>query len=151
MKKLMVVIGICLLVIAMPLTTASPLLKSNHLNTILRQNQPMPTNGSFVGEFAEKNETGYIPLGTLGGTYGGDDHWGTFTGTWTRYDGNGSGTIGGWYMSHIIIGQINTTGVEGSSWFFGLYRVNATDNSFTAGAIIFGEDDYLIRYAMGTI
>ena len=111
----------------------------------------MPTTGTFDGEFAEKNETGYIPLGTMEGTYGGSEHWGTFTGIWSLYDGSASGTIDGWFFSHIFIGQLNTTGVEGSSWFFGLYRVNATDNTFEAGAIVFENDSYVIRYAMGTI
>jgi hypothetical protein len=33
----------------------------------------------------------------------------------------------------------------------GLCRVNTTDNSFVAGAIIGGSNGYFIRYAMGTI
>lgn len=150
MKKLLVVIGICILVVAMPLTTAAPLLKSTHLNAMTRHGQTLMTNGTFEGEFAEKNETGYIPLGTMEGTFSGES-WGTFTGVWSLYEGNTSGTIEGWYFSHIFIGQFNTTGVEGSNWFIGLFRVNTTDNSFVAGALVFGEDNYVMRYAMGTI
>ncbi len=150
MKKILMIIGICVLVAALPMATASPILKSHHLNNLFRQERSMLTNGSFSGMFAEKNETGYVPLGTFSGTFAGDDS-GTFEGIWALDNGTASGSLSGWYWDHIFIGQMNTTGVEGSNWFFGLYRVNTTDNSFEAAAIIFGFDNYAIRYAMGTI
>lgn len=150
MKKILVIIGICIILGAMPITVASPLLKSTHVNSVLREERPMLTNGSFTGEFAEKNENGTIPLGIISGTYAGE-HMGTFTGIWSLYDGNASGTINGWFLGALFLGQLNTTGVEGSDWFIGLYRVNTTDNSFEAGAIVSANDGYAIRYAIGTI
>jgi hypothetical protein len=150
MKKILVILGICLVLVAMPMTTAFPTLGLKHMNKGLRYAQPLPINGSFTGEFALKNETGMIPLGTFSGTYAGE-HIGTFTGIWSLYDGNASGMINGWSLGMIFFGQLNTTGVEGSNWFIGLYRVNTTDNSFEAGTIILGDNDYSIRYAMGNI
>ena len=132
----------------MPLTTASPLLGLKHMNKGIRHAQSLPTDGSFTGAFAEKNETGYVPLGTFGGTYAGENS-GTFTGTWTLNDESAAGTISGWYWGYIFFGQMNTTGTEGSNYFIGLYRVNTTDNSFEAGTIILGNNDYSVRYAMG--
>lgn len=110
----------------------------------------MLTNGSFTGVFALKNDSEYIPLGTFNGTYSGDI-WGTFTGIWSFDNGSASGTIGGWYWGHIFVGQLHTDGINESQWFGGLYRVNTTENSFDAVAVILGNDNYMIRYATGTI
>jgi len=149
MKKLLVIVGICLVLAAMPMTTASPLTGLKQMNKGLRHAQPLPTNGGFIGVLAEKNETGYVPLGTFVGTYAGDTS-GTFTGNWILFDGSASGTISGRYWGYIFFGQMNTTGVEGSNYFIGLFRANTTDHTFNAGAIILGNNDYSIRYAMGT-
>jgi len=146
----MMIIGICIIVAALPMATASPILKSHQVNNLFRHERAMLTNGSFSGIFAEKNETGYVPIGTLSGTFAGENT-GTFEGVWALDNGSASGSFNGWYFSHIFLGQVNTTGVEGSSWVLGLYRVNTTDNSFEAAAILFGTDNYAIRYAMGTI
>jgi hypothetical protein len=148
MKKILLIIGICLILVAMPMTTASPLLKSTPLKNLLQHGRPLLTNGSFTGVFAEKNESGYIPLGTIDGTYT-EQH--SFTGAWSLFDGSVSGTIDGWYWGYIFYGQVHTNGMNESQWFGGLYRVNTTDNSFEAVSIIFGNDNYMIRYAMGTI
>jgi hypothetical protein len=151
MKKIIVVVGICMVLVAMPMTSAFPLFGSKHTNSIQKLIRPTLTNGSFSGVFTEKNETGYIPLGEFNGTYDGGDMMGSFTGTWSMYDGNASGAISGWYWSHLVFGQLNTIGSNQSSIFIGLYRVNTTDNSFEAGAIVFGNDQHYIRYAMGSI
>ena len=147
MKKILLIIGICLILAAMPMTTASPLLKSKPMQNLLQRGRPLLTNGSFTGVFAEKNETGYNPLGTINGTY--SEH--TFIGTWSLFDESASGTINGWYWQHIFIGSFNIDGSNESQWLGGLYRVNTTDSSFEAVSIILGNDDYMIRYAMGTI
>jgi len=147
MKKIIVVLGICLVLIAMPMTTAFPLFGARHTNIIQKHMRPTLTNGSFTGVFAEKNESGYIPLGNFSGTYQGS----TFTGIWTLDDGSASGALGGWSFGYFFAGQMNTTGTNQSNWFFGLYRVNTTDNSFVAGAIIGGSNGHFIRYAMGSI
>ena len=147
MKKIIVVLGICMVLVAMPLTTAFPLLGSNHITKLSRHARPALANGTFTGVFAEKNESGYIPLGNLSGTYQGS----SFTGIWTLDDGSASGALNGWSFGNFFIGQMNTTGTNQSNWFLGLYRVNTTDNSFVAGAIIGGSNGYFIRYAMGTI
>lgn len=140
-----------MVLVAMPMTSAFPLFGSKHANSIQKFIRPTLTNGSFSGVFAEKNETGYIPLGEFNGTYNGGEMMGSFTGTWSMYDGNASGAISGWYGSHLVFGQLNTIGSNQSSIFIGLYRVNTTDNSFEAGAIVFGNDQHYIRYAMGSI
>jgi len=135
---------------AMPMTTASPLLGLRHSNHGLRHSSPTLTNGSFTGVFAMKNETGYVPLGTFSGTYTGE-MFGSFIGTWALYNGSASGTFSGYCLSHLFFGWLNTTGSNQSNMFIGLYRVNTTDNSFEAGAIVFANDQYYIRYMMGTI
>jgi hypothetical protein len=151
MKKILVVVGICIVLAAMPMTSALPLFGSKHVNFLQKHALPTLTNGTFTGVFAEKNESGYIPLGDLSGTYNVGEWTGTFVGTWSLYDGSASGTISGMVWSHLFYGQLNTTGSDESSWFIGLYRVNTTDNSFEAGAIVFGNDQHYIRYAMGSI
>jgi len=151
MKKILVVVGICIVLAAMPMTTAFPLFGARHTNYIQKHIRPTLTNGSFTGVFSEKNETGYIPLGELSGTYNEGGMSNTFVGTWSMYDGSASGDISGWFWNHIFIGQLNSTGSNESSWFVGLYRVNTTDNSFEAGSIVFGNDQYYMRYIMGSI
>ena len=134
----------------MPLTTAAPLLKSTHHASLLPHARPTSTNGSYTGAFALKNDSGYVPLGTFSGTFTGDMS-GEFNGVWTLDDESATGTMNGWYWGYIFIGQMNTDGMNESHWFGGLYRVNETDNSFEAVAIILGNNDYMIRYAMGTL
>jgi hypothetical protein len=151
MKKILVIVGICIVLAAMPMTTALPLFNLKPMNIIQHHARPSLTNGTFTGVFAMKNESGYIPLGEFTGTYDTEEFFGTFVGTWTTYDGNASGTMTGWNWGNIFYGQINTTGSEGSNWFIGLYRLNTTDNTFEAGAIIFGEDQHFIRYMMGSL
>jgi hypothetical protein len=151
MKKILVVVGICIVLAAMPMTTALPLFNLKPMNIIQHHARPSLTNGTFTGVFSMKNESGYIPLGEFTGTYDTEEFFGTFVGTWTTYDGNASGTMTGGNWGNIFYGQINTTGSEGSNWFIGLYRLNTTDNTFEAGAIIFGEDQHNIRYMMGSL
>ena len=103
MKKILLIIGICLILVAMPMTTASPLLKSTPLKNLLQHGRPLLTNGSFTGVFAEKNESGYIPLGTIDGTYT-EQHF--FTGAWSLFDGSASGTIEGTYWGYIFWVQL---------------------------------------------
>jgi hypothetical protein len=159
MKKLLVIFGICLVLAAMPITIASPQLgvqhssqllttTSTHSNHLLRHHNPSLTNGTFTGIFAMKNETGYIPLGTLSGTYTTHE----FEGTWSLDNGTASGTFTGWsWMDNICVGYLNTDGSNDTQWFGALFRVNATDNSFQAVSIVLGYGGYAIRYAMGEI
>ncbi len=149
MKKILAVVGICIFLAAMPMTSASLLSNLRPIN-IIHNAHPALTNGTFTGAYAMKNESGYIPLGEFEGTYESWEFTGSFVGTWTAFDGNSSGTFSGWNWGYFFYGFMNTTGSEGSNLFIGLYRVNTTDNSFEAGAIIFGEDQHFIRYMMGT-
>jgi hypothetical protein len=151
MKKILVVVGICIVLAAMPMTSALPLFSPRHANLMQKHIRAPLTNGTFTGEFAMKNESGYIPLGEFDGTYEAWEWTSSYVGTWTMFDGSASGTMTGWSWGHLFYGQINTTGSEESDWIIGLYRLNTTDNTFEAGAIIFGEDQYCIRYAMGSL
>jgi hypothetical protein len=151
MKKIFVVIGICIVLAAMPMTSAVPLFHSKHLNIMQKHVRPTLTNGTFTGEFSMKNESGYIPLGEFSGTFDAGEWSGTFVGSWSMFDGSAEGTMTGWVWSHLFFGQINTTGTGESNWFIGLHRVNETDNTFQAGAIIFGEEQYTIWYAIGSL
>jgi hypothetical protein len=150
MKKIFVVIGICIVLAAMPMTTALPLFNLRPIN-IIQNARPALTNGTFNGEYAMKNESGYIPLGVINGTYESWNWTASFVGTWTAYEGNTSGALQGWVWGHLFYGTYNTTGSQDSEWFIGLYRLNTTTNTFRAGAILFGEDDNFIRYAMGSL
>ena len=106
------------------------------------------TGGNFTGNFAKKNETGYVILGSLNGTYNKSSNYtGTFEGLWNTTDGNMSGTMAGWFWGHIFLGSIKTD--NSSYWFVGLYGVNTTSNKFYAVSIIFNSS-YVIRYAAGT-
>jgi hypothetical protein len=151
MKKISIIVGVCIILAAMPMTSAVSLFAPNHASLIQNPARPTFTNGTFSGVFAMKNESGYIPLGDFNGTYDVGGWFGSFAGTWTMDEGNVSGTMSGWVLGYIVYGIINTTGGNVSNWFLGLYRVNETDNTFTAGAIIFGEDQHYIRYAMGSL
>jgi hypothetical protein len=163
MKKLLVITGLCLVLAAMPMTiatpqlgvqhsnqlvtTTSPHLGVQHSNLLLRHHNPSLTNGTFTGIFAMKNESGYVPLGTLGGTF--SDY--GFEGTWALENGTASGTFNGYLWGYLCWGELQTDGSNESQWFGGLFRVNETDNSFQAVSIIFGYNSYAIRYAIGDI
>jgi hypothetical protein len=158
MKKLLVIAGLCLVLIAMPMTIASPQVGIQHTNQLLtttqqtnhmlRHHNPSPTNGTFTGIFAMKNESGYVPLGTLEGTF--SDY--GFEGTWALDNGTASGTFNGYTLwGPICWGYLNTDGSNESQYFGGLFRVNETDNSFQAVSIVLGYNGYAIRYAIGDI
>ena len=151
MKKIFVIVGICILLAAMPMTSALPLFNLKPMNIIKNHARPTFTNGTFTGMFAMKNESGYVPLGEFNGTYDIGGWFGTFNGVWTMYDGNLSGTMTGGVWGHLCYGQLNTTGSNESNWFIGMYRVNTTENTFLAGAIIFGDNQHYIRYATGSL
>lgn len=151
MKKILFIVGICVILAAMPMTTAFPLFNQKPMNILTRHARLLNTNGSFTGEFAEKNESGYNILGEFSGTYEMSTWFGTFVGTWTTYEGNTSGTIDGWLLGYLCMGYVNITGGEEPDFFIGLYRVNTTDYTFEAGAIIFAQGDHYIRYAMGSL
>lgn len=106
------------------------------------------TEGNFSGQFAKKNETGYIILGSINGSYQKTSNYtGMFDGMWNTTDGNSSGTMSGWFWGHFYLGEIELE--NDSHWFVGLYRINETSNEFYTAAIIF-TSPYLIRYAAGT-
>jgi hypothetical protein len=94
-----------------------------------------------------KNETGYVPLGTLSGTFTTSN----FEGTWALDNGTASGTFNGWYWGYLCVGQLYTNGSNESQWFGGLFRVNETDNTFQAVSIVLGFNGYAIRYAIGDL
>ena len=157
MKKLLVMVGICLVLAAMPMTFASPqpgvqhanqlLTAATHSNHLLRHHNPSLTNDTFTGIFAMKNESGYVPLGTLSGTFTTSD----FQGIWALDNGTASGTFSGWLWGYLFWGELHTDGSNESQWFGGLFRVNETDNSFQAVSIVLGYNGYAIRYAIGDI
>jgi hypothetical protein len=106
-------------------------------------------DGNFSGMFAKKNESGYVMLGSLEGTYNmSSNNSGSFEGIWDMTDENVSGTFNGWFWGSFILGKIDQD-AGNSSWFIGLYRVNTTSNEFGAVALIFSAP-CIVRYAAGT-
>lgn len=147
MKKLLGILAISLILIAMPLSTAShPGL------TKLMSRHPRPlTDGSFSGAYAMKNESGYVPLGTFSGTYSGDNWTSSFEGTWTSNDGNMSGTMSGMSWGFLYWGELTVTQTNQTTWFGGMFRVNTTDNSFRSISIILTEQNYTMLYELGNL
>lgn len=158
MKKIFAtaIIGLLILGIAAASTTAA-LPKENHKNFGLLNNlrKTLPgrtgTNGTFTGAYALKNDTGYVILGSLAGTYfKQSQNYGTFEGTWTATNGTPAGYMNGYIYHAFLLGQYNITGANETGWFIGLHRVNTTSSEFQAVSIVFTESDYAIRYAAGT-
>jgi len=148
MKKLLVILGICALLTCMPMITASPI-NLKHRGLIPKAS--LQSSGNFSGVFAEKNETGFNILGNISGTYttAGNFSYGSIDGIWTMNDGSASGNFSGYLFRRFFFGKYHVTGGN-PSWFIGLYRLNETSNEFQAISIVFGEDNYLIRYGIGT-
>jgi len=148
MKKLLAVLGISLVILSMtPLTSAHLMNKP-----LIRHHLPATDDGSYSGTFFMKNETGWVPLGEFSGTYSGSNWSASYDGTWYTYDGNSTGTMTGMVWGRLFFGQMNVTGSDQGSWYIGLFDVNSTDSSFRAVSVIFGGDDnYAIRYALGSL
>jgi len=105
------------------------------------------TGGNFSGQYAMKNESGFVILGTINGTYEKNSNYsGSFEAIWNSTDGNASGTMSGWYWGCLFLGQIEYD--NDSYWFVGLYKTNTTSNEFYSVAIIFSSP-WIIRYAAG--
>jgi len=159
MKKIWTVLILGMLIVGMSSVSASFIQKTEKISSrisssviekiddrIARESQQ---DGNFSGMFAKKNESGYVILGSLEGTYNmSSNNSGSFDGIWDMTDENISGTFNGWFWGSFILGQIEQD-TGGSSWFIGLYRVNTTSNEFGAVALIFSSP-CIIRYAAGT-
>ncbi len=159
MKKIMAIFLVGTLLVG--ISSASAIVLQNEKNAVSKPIQKISKNlfsnknigqtsteGNFSGQFAKKNETGYIILGSINGSYQKNSNYtGTFDGIWNTTDENSSGTMSGWFWGHFYLGEIELE--NDSYWFVGLYRVNETSNEFYTAAIIF-TSPYLIRYAAGT-
>jgi hypothetical protein len=120
-----------------------------HKKILRRSTDLNVTTGNFTGKFAKKNDTGYIVLGSLNGTYNKSSNYtGIFEGAWNTTDGNMSGTMAGWFWGYVFFGKIKSD--NSSYWFIGLYRVNTTSNNFYAVSVIF-DSACIVRYAAGTL
>jgi hypothetical protein len=106
------------------------------------------TGGNFSGQYAMKNESGFVFLGSINGSYEmSSNYTGTFEAIWNSTDGNESGNMSGWYWGQFYLGEIEYA--NDSYWFIGIYRVNTSSNEFYSAAIIFSSP-WIIRYAAGT-
>ena len=147
MRKIIVVLGICVILTSMPLIAASP---GSILNKVLPRIGS--TEGTFEGVFAEKDEYGYNILGNVSGSYSVSSRsWGTMSGTWETLDGNVSGDFSGYIWGRLFLGQYDITGSEDEGHYIGLFRVNETTSEFKAISLVFPGDDYLVRYALGDV
>ncbi|UCF13355.1 MAG: hypothetical protein JSW06_03615 [Thermoplasmatales archaeon] len=158
MKKIIAFLIVGTLLMSMTSVSAIVLPKADNLKSPLSVvvKKTFPTtavqtfnNGSFTGQFAKKNESGYVILGSLEGTYSKSSNYtGSFEGNWNTTTGSASGNMSGWFWGPLILGQIqNSTGE--SNWFIGLYHLNTTSSEFSAVAIIMGSW-FGVRYAVGT-
>lgn len=165
MKKIVSIIIVGILVLGIFSVSAIGMQKTDNIKSLHFQNSTrlipqnskklltntvnkISTGGNFSGKFAKKNETGYVILGSLNGTYNKSSNYtGTFKGNWNTTSGNDSGAFSGWFWGYLFIGQIQQK--NNSHWFVGLYRVNATANEFGAVSIIFNSS-WTVRYAAGT-
>jgi len=157
-KKIAAILIIGILVLSISSASAIILPKAGNLvnraplkinNKLTQKNTFLDsTEGNFTGKFAKKNDTGYIILGSLNGTYNKSSNYtGTFSGAWNTTNGSISGTMDGWFWGYVFLGTIKSD--NSSYWFVGLYRVNTTSNKFYAVSVIF-DSSYIIRYAAGT-
>jgi len=157
MKKFMVLflIGILLVGISSASAIVIPKANNNGFGPILKVTEKLAKNtirqtsveGNFSGQFALKNESGYVFLGTVEGTYETSGNYtGSFDGIWNTTDENSSGAMSGWFWGHFYLGQISYD--NDTYWFVGLYRVNTTSSEFYTAAIIF-TSPCLVRYAAG--
>ena len=154
MKKIISLILIGLVVLMLPTATAI-----NFRNTNIIKPQPVlnkinirPTDingtGNFSAMFAKKNDTGYVILGNIEGTYEfSSEYSGSFSGIWNTTSGDASGTLSGWFWGFIFLGSIQYD--NESDWFVGLYRINETSYEFGAIALIL-TSSFPIRYCAGT-
>jgi len=149
MRKLLVILGICVILTCTPILSASQINPFKHRGLIPKIS--LQSGGTFSGEFAMKNETGFIPLGNISGTYTRGANWtaGTLSGIWAMYDETASGDFNGYIFHRLFIAQYNITDGD-SGWFIGLYKLNETTNEFRAISIVFAGENHLIRYAIGT-
>jgi hypothetical protein len=152
MKKLFVIFIIGFLLSGISLSTASTI--EQNQEHLVQKFLPKTLNrdvieGTFTGQFALKNESGYVILGTVEGSYNKTNYTGEFEGVWTLNEDDSTGTFQGWFWGSFFMGQIETT--NGTDWFAGLSMVNETDNSYSAIILALDENyDYYIRYSAGT-
>ncbi len=158
MKKIMAVFMIGILLIGFSSATALVLPKADNFRLrpfkqvtkkLVSENfGQTSTGGNFSGQYAMKNESGYVILGTINGTYEMSSNYsGSFDAIWNSTDGNESGDMSGWFWGALYLGQLEYA--NDSYWFVGLYGVNETASEFYTVAIIF-TSSWTIRYAAGT-
>lgn len=154
MKKIISLILIGLVVLTLPCATAinlrnTDIIKSRPvLNRISVQPVDINGTGNFSGMYAKKNDTGYVILGSIEGTYEfSSEYTGSFSGIWNTTSGNASGTLSGWFWGFVFLGSIQYN--NETDWFVGLYRINETSYEFGAVALIL-TSSFPVRYIAGT-
>ncbi|MHA2367035.1 MAG: hypothetical protein ACXAC7_23990 [Candidatus Hodarchaeales archaeon] len=155
MKKILAILIVGIFVVSIPAASSLmlPRIARRNITTTPVQTTDVPewADGNISGVYAIKNETGqYEILGNLFGYY---DLWwgnssGSFEGTWETLNGSQSGQFAGWFFYQIALGYYNVTGSEESGGFISLIRINETDMSIQAVALVSNEDDYSINYAL---
>jgi hypothetical protein len=149
-KKIVVLVGMCMLLACMPMMTAAP--SFGMRNSVLQPRTLSRGDGTFSGVFAEKNETGYNMLGNLSGDYSmGPGPFGSFSGVWEMDDESAEGAFSGYIIYRFFLGQYNVTDSEQTGEFIGLFKVNQTSNEFMAISLVFTDAGHDVRYALGTL
>ena len=137
MKKLMLILGVCFLLVAMPTLSALPMRapKTHHLDTVMEEQaieSKEPIQPMDVPEWAEGNLTGLWgvnvlgqplePIGWLYGFYGTYQFAAAF---WVFNESEISGYIGGLHIGPFLLGKIVFPD-ENETLFVGLGGRNET-------------------------
>ena len=155
MKKILAILLVGIFVVSIPAASSMMLPRIARRQKLF--DSPVQTtdvpewaDGNLTGVYAMKNETGYEILGNISGYYGvmWGNNSGYYSGVWESLDGTQSGAFAGWFFYHVALGYYNLTGSEDAGGFIGLFRVNESDMTIKSVALVTGDDDYFIRYAL---
>ena len=145
MKKVLIAIGVCFLLAAMPisLSLASPTQRiSNRLNKILENEEtfeivgPMPAedppewaNGQFAGVWGlDIWGEWHIPAGWMFGYYKRTTSWGYFYAGFADFGvENATWYIQGYFLGPFMFGSLGETEYANETLFVGIGRYNETD------------------------
>jgi hypothetical protein len=151
MKKILAILLVGIFVVSIPTGSAMFFPRKIKNDPISTTDIPEWADGNITGVYALKNESGYVILGNVFGYYHRTfQYYGYYAGMWESLDGTQTGYFQGIFIGRLAIGQFNDTITGDTGNFFSLFRMNETDYTITAVALVYAIDDYDIRYSLCT-
>ena len=146
MKKILAVLGICILLAIMPTMSAVSHQKVDTIETQMPTDTPPEwATGNFTGEWGlSVLGVPFVPLGWIEGYYAQSGILGRYEGYFAEFNvTNATGKIAGFMLGPFMIGGVQDIATGNGTWFVGIGGVNETQQFYWRLTGILGPNFYI--------